>query len=180
MIPVKEEKMTSPEVEAEVDLEHAKKFYTRLRRRIDGWFERRGKVGDRIGEVLLLLPDFFALVLRLMRDPRIAGRTKLELAAVTAYVLSPIDLIPDFLFPIGFADDALALALVVGRVAKLMGDAGEAILEEHWEGEVSVLQAITKVTNAVDALLNKRIVRQLRRRFGGGEESPGSGRGEGA
>ena len=172
--------MTSPEEETEltVDLDHADRFYTRLRRKIDGWFERRGKVGDRIGEVLLLLPDFFALVLRLMRDPRIEGRTKLELAAVTAYVISPIDLIPDFLFPIGFVDDAVALALVVGRVAKLMGEAGEAALEEHWEGEASALHAVTSVTNAADALLNKRVVKQLRRRFGGGESSSGSGREE--
>ena len=171
--------MTSPgaQTEVEIDFDHAERFYTRLRAKIEGWFARKGKVGGRIGEMLLLLPDFLALVLRLMRDPRIAGRTKLELAAVTAYVLSPIDLIPDFLFPIGFADDALALALVVGRVAKLMGDAGEAILEEHWEGEVGVLQAITKVTNAADALLNKRVVRQLRRRFGGGEGRSTSGRG---
>lgn len=174
--------MTSTEVETKVtvDLDHADRFYTRLRRKIDGWFERRGKVGDRIGEVLLLLPDFFALVLRLMRDPRIAGRTKLELAAVIAYVISPIDLIPDFLFPIGFVDDAVALALVVGRVTKLMGEAGGAALEEHWEGEASALKAVTSVTNAADALLNKRVVKQLRRRFGGGGSGSGSGRGEGA
>ncbi len=174
--------MTSPEVETEVtvDLDHAERFYTRLRGRIDGWFERRGKVGGQIGEVLLLLPDFLALVLRLMRDPRIEGRTKLELAAVTAYVISPIDLIPDFLFPIGFVDDAVALALVVGRVAKLMGEAGEVALEEHWEGEASALQAVTSVTNAADALLNKRVVKQLRRRFGGEGSGSESGRGEGA
>jgi uncharacterized membrane protein YkvA (DUF1232 family) len=174
--------MTSPETETEVtvDFDHAERFYTRLRRRIDGWFERRGKVGGQIGEVLLMLPDFFALVLRLMRDPRIGGRTKLELAAVTAYVISPIDLIPDFLFPVGFVDDAVALALVIGRVAKLMDEAGHAALEEHWEGEATALKAVTSVTNAADALLNKRVAEQLRRRFGGGEGGSGSGRGEGA
>lgn len=161
--------MASPDshVEARVDFEQAERFYSRLRRRATQWFARKGKAAGRIGDIILVLPDFFALVLRLLRDPRIDGRTKLELAAVTAYVISPIDLIPDFLFPVGFADDAIALALVLGRVAKLMGEAGEEILQEHWEGEAGVLQAIASVTAAADTLLNKRLLGQLRRRFGG-------------
>jgi len=160
--------MASPEVQAEVDLERAERFYTRLRRRITQWFDQRGSLGGPIAKVVLVVPDFFALVLRLLRDPRISGQTKLELAAVTAYVVSPIDLLPDFLFPIGYADDAVALALVLGRVAKLMGEAGEDILREHWEGEANVLHAIASVTASADEVLNKRLVKQLRRRFGRG------------
>jgi len=157
---------TQREMQPEVDLDRAHRFYTRLRRKIANWFDRKGRVGGQIGDILLALPDFFALVLRLLRDPRIDQRTKLELAAVTAYVVSPIDLVPDFLFPVGFADDALALALVLGRVAKLLGDAGEPILQEHWEGKTGVLQAITSVTHAADNLLNRRVLGQVRRRFG--------------
>ncbi len=84
--------MASPEVQAEVDLERAERFYTRLRRRITRWFDQRGSLGGPIAKVVLVVPDFFALVLRLLRDPRINGQTKLELAAVTAYVISLIDL----------------------------------------------------------------------------------------
>ncbi len=155
------------QVDVEIDFDRAQRFYTRLRRRVTRWFGRKDKAAGRIGDIILVLPDFLSLVLRLIRDPRIASRTKLELAAVTAYVVSPIDLVPDFLFPIGYADDAVALALVLGRVAKLMGEAGESILEEHWEGDPGVLRAIHKVTGAADTVLNKRVLGELRRRFGG-------------
>ncbi|MCU0519485.1 MAG: YkvA family protein [Anaerolineae bacterium] len=160
--------MTSPEAqpETEFDSEQAQRFYSRLRGRVTAWFARKGPAAGKVGDILIVLPDLFALVLRLMRDPRIGGRTKLELAAVTAYVVSPIDLVPDFLFPIGFADDAVALALVLSRVAQLLGEAGDAVLEEHWEGESAALRTITNVMNAADAVLNKRILGRLGRRFG--------------
>ena len=38
-------------------------------------------------------------------------RTLATVAAAAAYVLSPIDLLPDFLVPVGLADDALVLAI---------------------------------------------------------------------
>ena len=40
------------------------------------------------------------------------------LAAAVAYVVSPIDLVPDFLVPIGFTDDLLALAVTWGLVKR--------------------------------------------------------------
>ena len=40
------------------------------------------------------------------------------IVAAVAYVLSPVDLIPDFLVPVGWTDDMLALALTWGLVKK--------------------------------------------------------------
>lgn len=156
-------------IEVEIDLVRAQRFYTRLRRRLSNWLVTRGRFGGQVADVLLVLPDLFALVLRLMQDPRVGRSTRLELAAAAIYVISPVDLIPDFFFPFGYIDDAVALALVLSRAAKLMGETGEEILQEHWEGKTNVLHAITTVTAVADQVLNRRILRQLRRRFGGGE-----------
>ncbi len=40
------------------------------------------------------------------------------LAAAVVYVVSPVDLIPDFLVPIGFTDDLLVVALTWGLVKR--------------------------------------------------------------
>jgi uncharacterized membrane protein YkvA (DUF1232 family) len=44
------------------------------------------------------------------------------LAAAIVYVVSPVDLIPDFLVPLGFTDDVLALALTWGLVKRELRD----------------------------------------------------------
>jgi uncharacterized membrane protein YkvA (DUF1232 family) len=166
---------SAPTPEVVYDVERAERHYTRLRRAIAAWFARRGgKVGGALGEVLLLLPDLFALVIRLMGDPRLPRWTKVQLAAATAYVISPIDFIPDFIFPIGLIDDTVALAFVLSRIVVLMEGAGAEILAEHWEGPGSVLGALLKVAGAADDLLSGRVADALRKTFGGemGPEPP--------
>jgi uncharacterized membrane protein YkvA (DUF1232 family) len=155
-------------VVVEFDVERAERHYTKLRRAIAAWFRRRGgKVGGTVGEIVLLLPDLFALVIRLMGDRRLPAWTKVQLAAVTAYVISPIDFVPDFLFPIGLVDDTVALAFVLSRIVVLMEGAGAEILAEHWEGPGSVLAALLKVAGAADSVLSGKVVERLRASFGG-------------
>ena len=154
-------------IEVEFDVERAERHYTRLRRSISAWFKRRGgKAGGLVSEVLLLLPDLFALVIRLIGDPRLPRWTKLQLVAVTAYVISPIDFIPDFIFPLGLVDDTVALAFVLSRIVVLMEGAGAEILAEHWEGPGSVLGALLRVAGAADDLLSGRVLEGLRKSFG--------------
>jgi uncharacterized membrane protein YkvA (DUF1232 family) len=150
---------------AGVDLARAERVYTRLRRRIDGWLRRRGRAGEAAAPYLLLLPDLFALILRLVRDPRVGRGAKLHLLAVTAYVISPIDLVPDFLLPLGLIDDTVAVALVLSRVVNVIDEAGEEVLREHWEGPGDILETIRRVLGAANDLLGGRILRRLRKRF---------------
>lgn len=44
------------------------------------------------------------------------------LAAAVAYVVTPFDLVPDFLFPLGFTDDVVALALTWGLLKRELRD----------------------------------------------------------
>ncbi len=75
-----------------------------------------GKPGTRIrtavqaARVLWHLPSFIRLYWRLYRDRRVPLGAKAGITAAIVYLVSPIDLIPDFWFPIfGFADDIAVL-----------------------------------------------------------------------
>ena len=65
------------------------------------------------------------------RDPRVPWYVKLLAAAVAAYALSPIDLIPDFIPVLGQLDDAAFVALALRRVVRL---AGPGVVTELWPG----------------------------------------------
>jgi uncharacterized membrane protein YkvA (DUF1232 family) len=155
------------------DLERADRFYTRLRRRVTRWLSRHTGIDGRVRDVLLLLPDLFVLVIRLIRDPRVDRKPKLQLIAVTTYVISPIDLIPDFLLPFGLIDDTVALAFILGRVVKMMDQAGEAVLREHWEGEGDVLDRIQWIISNASTLLGAGTLNKLKHRFLGGKRHTG-------
>jgi uncharacterized membrane protein YkvA (DUF1232 family) len=77
-----------------------------------------------------LVPDCIVLFSRLLRDPRLPRREKLLVAALLPYLLSPIDLIPDFIPVAGQLDDAVIVALVLGRVVRSRPE----LVEEHWPG----------------------------------------------
>ena len=51
-------------------------------------------------------------------DYRVPWKAVAALAAAAAYVVSPIDLIPDFLGPLGFTDDLLVVAVTWGLVRR--------------------------------------------------------------
>jgi len=149
----------------EIEIVRAERYYSRLRRKVAGWLERR-HVRPAVREYLLLLPDLFTLVIRLLRDPRLSPGLKLQLLGASAYVITPLDFIPDFIVPFGLTDDTVALAFILSRVVGLMGVAGERVLREHWEGRGDVLHQIELVLAAADEVLNRRVAGWLSRRFG--------------
>lgn len=73
------------------------------------------------------------LAWRLLRDPRVAPRLKLVAPVIAVvYLLSPIDLVPDFLLGLGQLDDVGVLALAVMIVTRLLPHlADPAVLREH-------------------------------------------------
>lgn len=56
------------------------------------------------------------------RDPRVPWLAKTLAIAVTAYALSPIDLIPDFVPVLGYLDDILIVPLGIWLVVRLVPD----------------------------------------------------------
>jgi uncharacterized membrane protein YkvA (DUF1232 family) len=82
------------------------------------------------------LPACAITVRRLRRDPRVPRRAKLAVAFAGLWVLSPIDLIPEFLPVIGPLDDVVVVALALRYAARRVP---REALEEAWAGEPHVL-----------------------------------------
>ncbi|MFO7173875.1 MAG: YkvA family protein [Bacillota bacterium] len=138
-------------------------FYHRLRQKVQSWAE--AQVPPRYRGLipwLLLLPDLFALVVRLMGDPRVPAGAKVRLGIAIAYVISPIDLVPDFLPVVGAGDD---LALLILALADLVEEAPPEALREHWSGQGDVIALIRDGARWVRGFFSADLIARLRSRL---------------
>jgi uncharacterized membrane protein YkvA (DUF1232 family) len=85
------------------------------------------------------VPDCVVLFKRLLADPWVAGRRKLALVLLLAYLVSPIDLIPDFIPILGQLDDAIVVVLVLRYVLR---GADRDALRRLWPGPESSFEAV--------------------------------------
>ena len=107
------------------------------------------------------LPHFVRLLGGLITDPRVAMVDKLLVFGAIAYIVTPIDLIPDFIPFIGEVDDVYLLVIALQR---LISNAGRVVLLDHWGGEATDL-ADLNLRGALAAaafFLPRRIRRRLR------------------
>ena len=107
------------------------------------------------------LPQYVRLLGGLITDPRVALLDKLLVFGAIAYIVTPIDLIPDFIPFFGEIDDVYILVIALQR---LISNAGRGVLLDHWAGEPSDL-ADLNLRGALAAaafFLPKRIRRRLR------------------
>ena len=84
-----------------------------------------------------LLPDLASLLRDLLRDPRVPRGSRILVGFAIAWVLSPIDVLPEFLPVIGPLDDLIVVALVLRHLVKR---AGPDIVREHWRGDPVMLE----------------------------------------
>ena len=87
------------------------------------------------------VPDCVVLVRRLLGDPRVPRRARLVLGALLLYLVSPIDLVPDFIPVAGQLDDAILLALVLRW---LLRTAGADLVRAHWPGPQRSLAVVLR------------------------------------
>ncbi|MGY1606561.1 MULTISPECIES: DUF1232 domain-containing protein [unclassified Geodermatophilus] len=97
----------------------------------------------RAAELLRLLPDVVRLVRRLAGDRSLPRGVRVRLWLLLAYLALPVDLVPDVVPVIGFADDALAVALVLRSVVRR---AGADAVTRHWPGTAAGLAALRRAT----------------------------------
>ena len=89
-----------------------------------------------------LIPDVARLVPRLARDRTLPRSVRVRLWLLLAYLVCPIDLVPDVLPVIGWADDVILVLLVLRSVVR---SAGSAALERHWPGTAPGLEALRQL-----------------------------------
>ena len=125
--------------------------------RIDEYNNRKEAKGF-LKSVIMLIPNFLKLMGRLFKDSRVPLAEKAMLVGAIAYVISPLDLIPDVIPVIGQIDDLYLIALVVLR---LLARTDDAVLQEHWDGRGDLVSIVNKIVRAAQFVLPKRMQRIL-------------------
>ena len=93
-------------------------------------------------DVLRLVPDVVRLLRRLAADPELPRGLRVRLLLLVGYLLLPIDLVPDVIPVVGYADDAVLVALVIRSVVRA---AGSDALDRHWPGTPEGLLAVKRL-----------------------------------
>ena len=103
---------------------------------------RRDANTSLLRESLRLLPDLVRLLRRLAADPTLPRGVRIRLGLLIVYLASPIDLIPDFVPVLGYADDALIVAIALRSVTR---HAGPQAIDRHWPGTPDGLRVIHRL-----------------------------------
>jgi len=99
--------------------------------------------GNVLRETLRLLPDLLRLLGRLAGDSEVPRAVRVRLWLVLGYLALPIDLVPDFVPVLGYADDAIIVALVLRSVVRR---AGAPVVTRHWPGTDDGFAALARLT----------------------------------
>jgi uncharacterized membrane protein YkvA (DUF1232 family) len=96
----------------------------------------------RLLEVLRLVRDLVRLARRLAADPDVPRGVRVRLVVLLTYLALPIDVIPDFVPVVGYADDAVLVALTLRSVVRR---AGAEALDRHWPGTQEGLRSVKRI-----------------------------------
>ena len=99
--------------------------------------------GPLLQEALRLLPDLLRLLRRLAADPSLPRGVRFRLGALLVYLAFPIDLIPDFIPVLGYADDAIVVTLVLRSTVR---KAGVDAVRAHWPGTDDGFRVLARLT----------------------------------
>jgi uncharacterized membrane protein YkvA (DUF1232 family) len=160
--PLPFETMTEQDVEIELP-----DWYGRWRGRIHSWVS--GHSDATVANLLTLLPDLLVLTVRLAKDPRVPFFAKAQLALAAAYVISPIDFLPEAaLGVLGLTDDLTVLALVLYWLQSL-NKVDRQALRDNWPGDGQVEAVIDNVHDRImaekDHILSHDVWQKIERRF---------------
>jgi uncharacterized membrane protein YkvA (DUF1232 family) len=118
-------------------------------------------------DVIRQIPSYLRLLGGLIVDRRVSMVDKALLAAAVAYIVSPLDLIPDFIPFLGEVDD---IFLLMTALERLIANAGEDVVADHWRGDPAELASMNlkEVVGAASMFLpggiKTKLVRLVRSR----------------
>jgi uncharacterized membrane protein YkvA (DUF1232 family) len=102
-----------------------------------------------VREALRLLPDLLRLVRRLAADRSLPLGVRVRLWLLLGYLLSPVDLVPDVVPVLGYADDVVVVALALRSVVRL---AGADVLHRSWPGGPAGLAVVLRLAGLTPGL----------------------------
>ena len=100
------------------------------------------------------LPDIARTVARLATDPMLPTAAKFAIAAAVLYLVSPVDLIPDFIPILGALDDVLVAAILVDGILNVV-DRG--LVLKYWPGSPESLERVAGAARLVAAWVPRRL-----------------------
>lgn len=120
---------------------------------LEGTALTRPRAREILSEIAFFLPRFVVLLKRLIGDSRVPRRNKWIAGAVILYLVSPIDVIPDFIPGLGQLDDVVVVLLALHG---LLNRVDEAVIVEHWGGDADVIRMVRAGVSAAARLVPGR------------------------
>ena len=100
-----------------------------------------------VREALRLLPALVRMVRRLAADRSVPRGVRVRLWLLLAYLLSPVDLVPDVVPVLGYADDVVVVALALRSVVRA---SGAAAVRRAWPGGPAGLAVVSRLAGLPD------------------------------
>jgi uncharacterized membrane protein YkvA (DUF1232 family) len=104
--------------------------------------------------LLRALPDVIRTIAGLAVDPVLPKAAKIALAAAVLYLVSPVDLIPDFIPVLGYFDDLLVAAIVVDGMLSYVN---RGLVLKYWPGSPESLERIARSARVLAAWVPRRL-----------------------
>ena len=111
-----------------------------------------------VKELAAMVPRMVGIVRALAADPLVPRPAKVALLALAVYLMSPLDLIPDFIPVLGLADDILLAAVVLDGV---LGFVDRSVLLRYWPGSPRSLDSTAAVASRIARLVPSRIKNRI-------------------
>jgi len=126
-------------------------FYQRLRSKIKTWAQSQQGKENKWASVVLLAPDIFHLLCKLMLRKDVPAKYKAKIGVLIVYFVLPLDFIPEAIVgPLGYLDD---IALSAWALNDLVNHTCADIVTEEWAGEGDILEIIGHVLDVADEMV---------------------------
>ena len=109
-------------------------------------------------EAIILIPKLLRLFFKTMGDRRVSFNQKLLLFGTILYVISPLDLVPDFIPFSGQVDDILLLAVVV---LKIMQQSGRSVFQDNWKEQQALSDLGRRILKLASSFLPSSIYNRI-------------------
>ena len=105
-------------------------------------YARRNPETVSMRSALRLLPDLLRLCRSLLSDQEVPRSVRVLIVVLLAYLVLPIDLVPDFIPVLGYADDVIIVAIVLRAVIRRTGPE---LLTRLWKGNDDGLRVVLRL-----------------------------------